>query len=54
MQNKLNEKDFVIYPGKLTKADAFRIGNIGRITEQDIRDLLEAIKITLNEMGVEL
>ena len=50
----LNEKDFVIYPGKLTKADAFRIGNIGRITEQDILSLLDAIKVTLGEMGVEL
>lgn len=52
--NLLNEKDFVIYPGKLTQANAFRIGNIGRITEDDIRNLLDAIKVTLDEMGVVL
>jgi 2-aminoethylphosphonate-pyruvate transaminase len=52
--NLLNEKDFVIYPGKLTQANAFRIGNIGRITEDDIRNLLEAIRVTLDEMGVVL
>lgn len=50
----LNEKGYVIYPGKLSKADCFRIGNIGRIFPSDVRDLLGAIARTLDEMGVEL
>ena len=50
----LNEKDFVIYPGKLSQVDCFRIGNIGRITEDDIRALVTAIDETLVEMGVSL
>lgn len=48
----LNDKDFVIYPGKVSDADCFRIGNIGRIFEADVRGLLAAIRETLIEMGI--
>jgi 2-aminoethylphosphonate-pyruvate transaminase len=51
---RLNEKDFVIYPGKVSDADCFRIGSIGRIFESDVRALLAAIKETIEEMGVKL
>jgi 2-aminoethylphosphonate-pyruvate transaminase len=51
---RLNEKDFVIYPGKVSNASCFRIGNIGQIFEADIRSLLSAIQETLIEMEVEL
>jgi 2-aminoethylphosphonate-pyruvate transaminase len=50
----LNARGYVIYPGKVSDADCFRIGNIGRITEADIKDLLAAIAATLGEMGVVL
>jgi 2-aminoethylphosphonate-pyruvate transaminase len=50
----LNKKNFVIYPGKVSDADCFRIGTIGRIFESDIRALLEAIRKTLIEMKVDL
>ncbi len=50
----LNDRDFVIYPGKVSDADCFRIGNIGRIFTADVRALLVAIEQTLSEMGVEL
>ncbi len=50
----LNEKGFVIYPGKLSKVNCFRIGNIGRITTSDIQDLLKAIAVTLKETGIAL
>jgi len=49
---RLNEKDFVIYPGKVSNAACFRIGNIGRIFEQDVRNALAAIRDTIAEMGV--
>ncbi len=51
---RLNEKGYVIYPGKTSKADCFRIGNIGHIFPDDIRHLLIAVRQTLDEMGVEL
>lgn len=50
----LNEKDFVIYPGKVGDAGSFRIGSIGRIFESDVRGLLAAIRETLAEMEIEL
>ena len=40
---QLNERGFVIYPGKVSDADCFRIGNIGRLFESDIRALLAAV-----------
>ena len=39
----LNERGFVIYPGKVSTADCFRIGNIGRLFDSDIRALLAAV-----------
>ncbi len=50
--DRLNSKDYVIYPGKVSNADCFRIGNIGRIFETDIRDLLAAIRETITEMDI--
>ena len=51
---RLSVKGFVIYPGKLSSADCFRIGTVGRINESDVRDLLAAIRATLDEMDVHL
>ncbi len=50
----LNEKGFVIYPGKVSDAACFRIGTIGRIYADDIRALLAAIRETLAEMEITL
>jgi 2-aminoethylphosphonate-pyruvate transaminase len=48
----LADRGFIIYPGKLSEIDCFRIGTIGRIFPEDIRALLDAIGVTLAEMGV--
>jgi 2-aminoethylphosphonate-pyruvate transaminase len=50
----LSDRGFIIYPGKLTQADTFRIGTIGRIFDSDIARLLGAVKESLQEMGVKL
>jgi 2-aminoethylphosphonate-pyruvate transaminase len=42
----------VIYPGKVSNADCFRIGNIGRIFPSDVRALLAAIREVLAAMNV--
>ena len=47
----LNERGYVIYPGKVSNADCFRIGNIGRIFVSDVKDLLAAIAVVKAEMG---
>ena len=51
---KLSERGKVIYPGKVTKAPCFRIGNIGDLHEKDMISLCEDIEIVLNEMNVAL
>ncbi|MCK4907915.1 MAG: 2-aminoethylphosphonate--pyruvate transaminase [Spirochaetes bacterium] len=51
---KLNKLDYVIYPGKVSNADCFRIGNIGRIFPTDVKALLAAIHNVLDEMEVSL
>ena len=43
---------YVIYPGKLTRAETFRIGCIGALGEVEMRGALAAIQGTLTEMGV--
>lgn len=43
----LKEKGFVIYPGKISKADTFRIGNIGDVHPADFARLVEAVKSTV-------
>ncbi|MFZ1416122.1 MAG: 2-aminoethylphosphonate--pyruvate transaminase [Defluviicoccus sp.] len=50
--DRLREKGFAIYPGKLTVAESFRIGCIGRIGEAEIRAALAAIGETMREMDV--
>lgn len=43
--NHLKQQGFVIYPGKVTDHDTFRIGNIGDVHAKDIRALLSAVRI---------
>ena len=40
---KLKEKGFVIYPGKISQADTFRIGTIGDVVPADFEKLVETI-----------
>jgi len=51
---RVSEKGFIIYPGKLTQVNTFRIGTIGRVFESDFRSLLAAIREALDEMGVKI
>ncbi len=51
---RLSDNGFVIYPGKVTGADCFRIGNIGRIFPSDVKALLHTIRDTLMDMAVKL
>lgn len=39
----LKERGFVIYPGKISEAPTFRIGNIGDVFPDDFRRLAEAV-----------
>jgi 2-aminoethylphosphonate-pyruvate transaminase len=49
---QLSDEGFIIYPGKLTRENTFRIGTIGRLFEADIRALLAAVGRTLEAMQI--
>ncbi len=49
---KLHLRGQVIYQGKLSDTDCFRIGNIGQLYLEDIDRLIDAIQEVLVEMGV--
>ena len=48
----LKERGYVIYPGKLTLADSFRMGCIGRLDAGHMRGALGAVEAVLQAMGV--
>ena len=43
-----------IYPGKVTDADTFRVGNIGHLFAEDMKHLVECIKKVLIRMDVRI
>jgi len=49
---RLSDKGFIIYPGKISQVNLFRIGTIGRLFETDLRGLVQAMGEALSEMGV--
>ena len=51
---RLKDKGFAIYPGKLTKADSFRMGCIGHLFEDDMKAAVEAVGVVLAEMEISL
>src|SRR4029077_4330227 len=48
----LKDRGYVICPGKLTVADSFRIGCIGRLYPDDMKGALAAVREVLDEMRV--
>lgn len=49
----LKDKGYVIYPGKLTVADSFRMGCIGALGETEMNGALAAVRDVLKTMGVD-
>lgn len=47
----LQRHGHVIYPGKVSDADCFRIGHIGRIFPADVHALLGTIQAVIHELG---
>jgi 2-aminoethylphosphonate-pyruvate transaminase len=48
----VRDKGFILYPGKLTTVETFRVGCIGAVGETEIRAAVDAIARTLKEMGI--
>ncbi len=49
----MKEKGFIIYPGKLTVVESFRVGCIGRMDEHVMARVVKAADESLVEMGVD-
>jgi 2-aminoethylphosphonate-pyruvate transaminase len=49
---RVRERGFILYPGKLTAVDTFRVGCIGAIGADTLRQAVAAVAVTLREMGV--
>jgi 2-aminoethylphosphonate-pyruvate transaminase len=50
----LSDRGMIIYPGKVSDADCFRIGTIGRISPDDVKALLTEIARVFEQMGVKM
>jgi 2-aminoethylphosphonate-pyruvate transaminase len=50
--DKLAERGFVIYPGKLTVAPSFRMGCIGRLGAGEMKGALDVVRDVVKELGV--
>ena len=50
----LSNRGYLIYPGKVSNANCFRIGSIGYLFKSDIHALLSAVQDTLTEMQIDL
>jgi len=49
---KVKAKGYILYPGKLTQVETFRVGCIGAIDANEMRNVVSAVSETLREMGV--
>ena len=49
----MKARGFIIYPGKLTVVDSFRVGCIGQMDDHTMRAVVAAAKSSLDEMGVD-
>lgn len=49
----LREQGYVIYPGKLTVANSFRMGCIGRINLEQMQGALDAVAKILTKFGID-
>jgi len=50
--DRVREKGFILYPGKLTQVETFRVGCIGAIGPDEMRQAVNAVRDTIHEMGI--
>ena len=49
----MKSRGFIVYPGKLTVADSFRIGCIGHIDAAVMRAVVAGVSESLRDLGVD-
>ncbi len=46
------DRGYILYPGKLTQVETFRVGCIGAIDSNEMRNVVSAVEQTLKAMGI--
>jgi 2-aminoethylphosphonate-pyruvate transaminase len=49
---KVRDKGFILYPGKLTQLETFRVGCIGAIGPDEMRHAVNAVRDALADLGI--
>lgn len=49
---RVRARGFILYPGKLTEVETFRVGCIGALTAADIEKVVAAVAASLREAGI--
>ena len=49
---RVRDRGYILYPGKLTQIETFRVGCIGAIDSNELRNAVSAIDAVLKDMGV--
>jgi len=50
--DKVRDKGFILYPGKLTQLETFRVGCIGAIGPYEMRHAVNAVRDALADLGI--
>jgi 2-aminoethylphosphonate-pyruvate transaminase len=50
---KTRERGYILYPGKLTQVETFRVGCIGAIDDNEMRNVVSAVAQTLRDLGIQ-
>jgi 2-aminoethylphosphonate-pyruvate transaminase len=48
----VRDKGFILYPGKLTQLETFRVGCIGAIGPEEMRHAVNAVRDALAELSI--
>jgi 2-aminoethylphosphonate-pyruvate transaminase len=48
----VRERGYVLYPGKLTQVETFRVGCIGAIDSNEMRNVVGAVEQSLRDLGI--
>ena len=52
--DQVRARGYILYPGKLTQVETFRVGCIGAIDGNEMRNVVSAIAEALREMGIDI
>ena len=50
--DRVRARGYILYPGKLTQVETFRVGCIGAIDANEMRNVVSAVAATLREMAI--